>query len=211
MGSSLLFRAAICFAATISTTSSVAQQGFDEPQLRTVGSTELQAMSASSQLVSSKNSVMNSTTELTSLKEVGRGEMEWWWFTLYRARLLTVDGEYHQGKFPMVLEIEYYQDIPSERLLEATVDQWQHLQLDQSRQLQWQASLSELWPDVNEGDTLSLQVLSPDSSQFYFNGKPLEELMPEGFSEDFLAIWLSSQTSRPELRKQLLGEIACDC
>ncbi|GIU13268.1 hypothetical protein TUM4261_27320 [Shewanella sp. c952] len=154
---------------------------------------------------------MNSTAELTSLKEVGRGEMEWWWFTLYRARLLTVDGEYHQGTYPMVLEIEYYQDIPSKRLLEATVDQWQHLQLDQSRQLQWQASLSELWPDVNEGDTLSLQVLSPESSQFYFNGKPLEELMPEGFSEDFLAIWLSSQTSRPELRKQLLGEIACEC
>ena len=210
MGSSLLFRAAICFAAAIST-NSVAQQGFDEPQLRTVGSTELQALPASSQPVNSKNSAMNSTADLTSLKEVGRGEMEWWWFTLYRARLLTVDGEYHQGTYPMVLEIEYYQDIPSKRLLEATVDQWQHLQLDQSRQLQWQASLSELWPDVNEGDTLSLQVLSPESSQFYFNGKPLEELMPEGFSEDFLAIWLSSQTSRPELRKQLLGEIACEC
>lgn len=210
MGSSLLFRAAICFTAAIST-HSMAQQGFDNPQLRTVGPTELQGLSASSQFVASNSSQANVAADLTSLKEVGRGEMEWWWFTLYRARLLTADGEYHQGTYPMVLEIEYYQDIPSERLLEATVDQWQHLQLDQSRQLQWQASLSELWPDVNEGDTLSLQVLSADSSQFYFNGKPLEELMPEGFSEDFLAIWLSSQTSRPELRKQLLGEIACDC
>ncbi|MEZ9822233.1 chalcone isomerase family protein [Shewanella sp. 10N.286.45.A1] len=189
----------------------MAQQGVDNPQLRTVGPTDLQALSASAQFVASKNSQVNVAADIASLKEVGRGEMEWWWFTLYRARLLTVDGEYNQGTYPMVLEIEYYQDIPSERLLEATVDQWQHLQLDQSRQLQWQASLSELWPDVNEGDTLSLQVLSPDSSQFYFNGKPLEELMPEGFSEDFLAIWLSSQTSRPELRKQLLGEIACEC
>lgn len=210
MGSSLLYRAVICIAAAIST-HSMAQQGFDSPQLRTVGPTELQALSASSQFVAGNNTQVNVAADISALKEVGRGEMEWWWFTLYRARLLTVDGEYHQGRYPMVLEIEYYQEIPSERLLEATVDQWQHLQLDKKRQLQWQASLSELWPDVNEGDTLSLQVLSPKSSQFYFNGKPLEELMPEGFSEDFLAIWLSTQTSRPELRKQLLGEIACDC
>ncbi|MEZ9197511.1 chalcone isomerase family protein [Shewanella sp. 10N.286.54.B9] len=210
MGSSLLYRAVICIAAAIST-HSMAQQGFDNPQLRTVGPTELQALSASSQFVAGNNTQVNVAADISALKEVGRGEMEWWWFTLYRARLLTVDGEYHQGRYPMVLEIEYYQEIPSERLLEATVDQWQHLQLDKKRQLQWQASLSELWPDVNEGDTLSLQVLSPKSSQFYFNGKPLEEPMPEGFSEDFLAIWLSTQTSRPELRKQLLGEIACDC
>ncbi|MCL1058611.1 chalcone isomerase family protein [Shewanella gelidimarina] len=148
---------------------------------------------------------------VASFQEVGRGEMQWWWFTLYRARLLTPDGAYSQGQYPLVLDIEYYQDIPSSRLLEATLDQWQHLGLDDSRQLQWQTTLSELWPDVTEGDKLSLKVMSPQVSQFYFNGKPLSKAMPAGFSDDFLSIWLSDQTSRPSLRKQLLGEVACDC
>ncbi|PKG76135.1 hypothetical protein CXF83_05680 [Shewanella sp. Choline-02u-19] len=148
---------------------------------------------------------------VASFQEVGRGEMQWWWFTLYRARLLTPDGAYRQGQYPLVLDIEYYQDIPSSRLLEATLDQWQHLGLDDNRQLLWQTTLSELWPDVTEGDKLSLKVMSPQVSQFYFNGKPLSKAMPAGFSDDFLSIWLSDQTSRPDLRKQLLGEVACDC
>lgn len=148
---------------------------------------------------------------LASLKEVGRGEMEWWWFTLYRARLLTANGVYNQGMYPLILEIEYYQDIPSERLVEATLDQWEHLNLDDNRQQQWQTTISALWPDVVEGDKLSLKVTNAQVSQFYFNGKPLSKAMPAGFSDDFLAIWLSDQTSRPSLKKQLLGEVACDC
>mgnify|MGYP000182354008 CR=1 FL=1 len=189
----------------------MAQTDLHQQHVNSIGPTDQLRLSASTQFNSSSDSGRHITSQVAAFKEVGRGEMEWWWFTLYRARLLTPNGEYQQGHYPMVLEIEYYQDIPNERLLEATVDQWQHLQLEQGRQSQWQASLSELWPDVNEGDILSLQVLSSDKSQFFFNGEPLPQVMPKGFSDDFLAIWLSTNTSRPELRKQLLGEVACDC
>ncbi|MDB2386194.1 chalcone isomerase family protein [Shewanella sp.] len=178
------------------------------------GHTMAQNIETSSPLLSVKgqdSAAGEHVIDNASLKEVGRGEMDWWWLTLYRARLLTLNGTYQQAQTPVTLEIEYYQDIPSERLLEATMDQWQHLKLNKQRQQRWQALLSQLWPDVTEGDTLSLHVLTPRSSQFYFNGKPLPLLMPEGFSDDFLAIWLSAQTSQPELRQQLLGELPCDC
>lgn len=144
-------------------------------------------------------------------QEVGRGEMDWWWFSLYRAKLLTLDGDYSSGEYPVMLDIEYYQDIPSSRLVEATLDQWQHLGVSEQEQQMWLSAIIAIWPDVTEGDRLSLKVISPDLSQFYFNGEPLAEPLPKGFSVDFLAIWLSEQTSRPELRKQLLGELACDC
>ncbi|GIU41777.1 hypothetical protein TUM4438_06830 [Shewanella sairae] len=144
-------------------------------------------------------------------KEVGRGEMQWWWFSLYRAKLLTLDGNYSQGELPLVLDIEYYQEIPSERLVEATLDQWQHLGLSEQSQQKWLAEIKAVWPDVVEGDKLTLRVFDSGVSQFYFNGEPLAKPLPEGFGDDFLAIWLSESTSRPELRKQLLGELACDC
>ncbi|GIU12174.1 MULTISPECIES: chalcone isomerase family protein [unclassified Shewanella] len=155
----------------------------------------------------------NSSVEpdFDSFKEVGRGEMQWWWFALYRAKLLTLDGDYSQGEVPLVLDIEYYQDIPSKRLVEATLDQWQHLGVSEQNQQKWLAAIKSIWPDVNEGDKLTLRVQASGVSQFYFNGEPLAGQMPEGFSDDFLAIWLSESTSRPELRKQLLGELACDC
>ncbi|MCG9729893.1 chalcone isomerase family protein [Shewanella sp. Isolate13] len=149
--------------------------------------------------------------KLGDFKEVGRGEMQWWWFSLYRAKLLTLDGNYSQGELPLVLDIEYYQEIPSERLVEATLDQWQHLGVSEQSQQKWLAEIKHVWPNVVEGDKLTLSVLDSGVSQFYFNGQPLAKPMPKGFSEDFLAIWLSESTSRPELRKQLIGELACDC
>ncbi|MBO2606694.1 hypothetical protein [Shewanella algae] len=39
-----------------------------------------------------------SKAELASFREVGRGEMDWWFITLYRARLLTPDGSYQLGE-----------------------------------------------------------------------------------------------------------------
>ncbi|MGS0676983.1 chalcone isomerase family protein [Shewanella sp. 125m-1] len=159
----------------------------------------------------SSQAIIAPVTDNPSFKEVGRGEMDWWWFSLYRAKLLTLDGDYTQGEYPLILDIEYYQEIPSARLVEATQDQWQHLGVDPQRQQQWLSAIDAIWPDVNEGDRLTLKILTPEHSQFYFNGKPLAQPLPLGFSEDFLAIWLSESTSRPELRKQLLGELACDC
>lgn len=211
-----LMLSSACFAQNAQLENSVFEKSVFEisefkPHLRTIDAADLQGLSVSSTLAASDEAEHRFTATLASFKEVGRGEMQWWWFTLYRARLLTPDGGYSQGTYPLVLEIEYYQEIPSARLLEATVDQWQHLGLDSSRQQQWQTTLSELWPDVTEGDKLSLKVTSSQVSQFYFNGKPLSKAMPAGFSDDFLAIWLSEQTSRPSLRKLLLGEVACDC
>ncbi|MDR8524882.1 MULTISPECIES: chalcone isomerase family protein [Shewanella] len=170
-----------------------------------------QANSSTIKLAAQSTTTYSSERKAPVFKEVGRGEMQWWWFSLYRARLLTLDGDYSSGEYPVMLDIEYYQDIPSDRLVEATLDQWQHIGVSEQDQQQWLSAISAVWPDVTEGDSLSLKVISPDSSQFYFNGEPLAEPLPKGFSNDFLAIWLSEQTSRPELRKQLLGELACDC
>ncbi|WP_299801947.1 chalcone isomerase family protein [uncultured Shewanella sp.] len=176
-------------------------------------STQIASLQIHSQQAASltKNVSSSAEPDFDSFKEVGRGEMQWWWFSLYRATLLTLDGDYKQGESPLVLDIEYFQEIPSERLVEATLDQWQHLGVSKQNQQKWLAAINSIWPDVVEGDKLTLRVLGSGVSQFYFNGEPLAEPMPKGFSEDFLAIWLSEATSRPELRKQLLGELACDC
>ncbi|MCL1138793.1 chalcone isomerase family protein [Shewanella pneumatophori] len=193
----------------------IVQQLIDESLQINASSTDTEAQAAHSTKTDAQDIL--SQINLTPLhksddfKEVGRGEMQWWWFSLYRAKLLTLDGNYSQGELPLVLDIEYYQEIPSERLVEATLDQWQHLGLSKQRQQKWLAEIKAVWPDVVEGDKLTLRVLDSGVSQFYFNDEPLAKAMPKGFSDDFLAIWLSEQTSRPELRKQLLGELGCDC
>ncbi|MCK8043789.1 chalcone isomerase family protein [Shewanella sp. 1CM18E] len=200
---------------TSSAQAKIVQQLIDESLQIGSSSTDTKPQAAHYQKTDSQEVLtqIDKTTlqQSDDFKEVGRGEMQWWWFSLYRAKLLTLDGNYSQGEQPLVLDIEYYQEIPSERLVEATLDQWQHIGVSQQRQQKWLAEIKSVWPDVVEGDKLTLSVLDSGVSQFYFNGEPLAKPLPKGFSDDFLAIWLSEQTSRPELRKQLLGELACDC
>lgn len=158
-------------------------------------------------------------TELARFREVGRGEMDWWFMTLYRARLLTPDGSYQPNSFPQQLEIQYYRDIPASRLLEATKHQWLHLGYDREQISAWLALLEGLWPDVKQGDRLSFVANGPQRGHFLFNDKPLAAIVIDEsassehkrFADAFLAIWLSERSSRPQLRAQLIGEQACKC
>ncbi|WP_412514365.1 hypothetical protein [Shewanella indica] len=160
-----------------------------------------------------------SKAELASFREVGRGEMDWWFITLYRARLLTPDGSYQPNSFPQQLEIQYYRDIPASRLLEATKHQWLHLGYDREQISAWLALLEEIWPDVEQGDRLSFVASGPQRGHFLFNDKPLAAIVIDEsassehkrFADAFLAIWLSERSSRPQLRAQLIGEQACKC
>lgn len=148
------------------------------------------------------------------LKEVGRGEMRWMWFELYRARLLTLSGQYSAAErtlYPQMLDIEYYRQIDSKDLVEATLEQWQHLGFGEQEIKQWQDALVSAWPNVNSGDRLSFLVKNDDVGEFFYNDKSIGEISVTGFAQAFLAIWLSENTSRPDLRAQLLGEKACDC
>ena len=148
------------------------------------------------------------------LKEVGRGEMRWMWFELYRARLLTLSGQYSEAErtlYPQMLDIEYYRQIDSKDLVEATLEQWQHLGFGEQEIKQWQDALVSAWPNVNPGDRLSFLVKNDDVGEFFYNDKSIGEISVTGFPQAFLAIWLSENTSRPDLRAQLLGEKACDC
>ncbi|GGE88889.1 hypothetical protein [Shewanella carassii] len=160
-----------------------------------------------------------SKAELASFREVGRGEMDWWFMTLYRARLLTPDGSYQPNSFPQQLEIQYYRDIPASRLLEATKHQWLHLGYDREQISAWLALLEDIWPDVEQGDRLSFVASGPQRGHFLFNDKPLAAIVIDEsassehkrFADAFLAIWLSERSSRPQLRAQLIGEQACKC
>lgn len=208
---SIIWALSVLLVLSSSAQAKIVQQLIDEsPKIAASASGGNLSKEAHSQQVLSQAN-QTSLQQSDDFKEVGRGEMQWWWFSLYRAKLLTLDGDYSHGELPLVLDIEYYQEIPSERLVEATLDQWQHIGVSKQRQQKWLAEIKSVWPDVVEGDKLTLSVLDSGVSQFYFNGEPLAKPLPKGFSEDFLAIWLSESTSRPELRKQLLGELACDC
>ena len=140
------------------------------------------------------------------LQKVGEARLDVFIWPVYHSRLYTADGSYVTGQRPVRLEIEYLRDIDADDLVARTGAEWRHLNVTHERRQRWLARLTDLWPDVTEGDILSLVVDERNVSTFYRNGERLGTLEDPEFGQQFLDIWLSPDTSRPELRLAMLGK-----
>ncbi|MBP7546450.1 MAG: chalcone isomerase family protein [Corallincola sp.] len=144
------------------------------------------------------------------LQPLGEGRFSRFLFDIYDARLFAASSSWPgqlQQALPVALELTYLRDIEAEDLVEATADQWQ-LQsqwANHPQQSQWLASLRQLWPDVRRGDRLAVLVDEEGLTHFYHNGSAIGVVSAPEFGRAFLDIWLSPQTSAPDLRAQLIG------
>lgn len=143
-----------------------------------------------------------------SFKIVGEGNYSYWFWDLYHARLLSVDGRFvdYQQSAPLQLELTYARDITKKEFIDATIEQWK---IQQGAILKvhkiWAGELNTLWLDVKKGDKLTATLRLDGLVEFYFNGEPLGNTTDPAFGKAFFDIWLSEKTTAPELRKQLLA------
>lgn len=141
-----------------------------------------------------------------ALRQVGEGHLRVLFWPVYNSRLYTADGAYREQQRPIRLEIEYLRAIAAEDLVARTREEWAFQGLLHPEQEEWLARLAVLWPDVDDGDVLALEVDRQGVSRFYCNGELLGTIADPDFGRAFLAIWLSPGTSRPDLRQALLGQ-----
>lgn len=137
-------------------------------------------------------------------KELGQAKFSILFFDIYQSRLLTKNENFNQKNKPYIFEITYLKDITNKDLVERTVEQWQHLSIDKSEYQKYIPQLLSLWPNITASDKLAL-VVYDEKSVFYYNNRLLGEISDSEFGDLFIDIWLSSQTSQPKLRQQLLG------
>jgi len=139
------------------------------------------------------------------LKKVGQGTMSWMFIDIYDAEFFTSNGKYKPNQFPQVLTITYLKDIKQKRLIDATKEQWVLQGQNSESVKRWIAILSDIWPDIQQGDKLTFYVEQNKKGTFFHNGQAIGHIKEQAFSMAFLSIWLSEKTSQPELRQQLLG------
>lgn len=139
-----------------------------------------------------------------SLTKVGDARMEYLFWDVYDATLFTTTGEYKLGDNPIKFKLTYLRDFAAKDIVKATNEQWQHLGKKQLT-TQYSDKLLAMWPNIKKGESLTLVTNKQGLSVFYHNDKHIGEINEPGFAADFLAIWLSENTSEPALRKQLLG------
>lgn len=144
----------------------------------------------------------------SEFKKVGSALFSVLFWDIYNSTLYTESGKYNKddSQQPLVFKIDYLRDISRDDLIERTIEQWQHLDISEKEYLQFLPLLTEIWPNISAGDSLTL-LIKDQKSFFYFNDIYIGHVEDESFGPLFLSIWLSPKTSQKLLRKKLLGEI----
>ena len=135
----------------------------------------------------------------------GQGEMRWFGLRLYEASLWAPNGRW-QAELPYALELRYARDIPSGRLVDASIQEMQRLgAADDERLARWKVALEQVFPDVRSGDVIVGMHLPARGAEFYHQGRLTGRIDDVDFARAFFAIWLDERTREPGLRARLLG------
>nr|WP_086937435.1 hypothetical protein [Thaumasiovibrio occultus] len=135
---------------------------------------------------------------------VGKAQLTWGFWKVYNSELRTPSGEY-AAQESLALTITYLRNIPSERLVEATEQQWKKLGYPLGQRRDWIAFLSPIWPDVREGDAITFYLKQDGKGEFWLDDRLLAHSEDIEMNRAFIGIWLSQQTEYPELRLGLIG------
>jgi hypothetical protein len=151
---------------------------------------------------------LNTMLDTRNFVSIGETTFSILFWDLYKSQLLTTSGKYPIDikKDDLIMDIRYLADISSDDLIERTIEQWQYLGIAPENYQGYLPELKAIWPDITDGDSLSLLIYQ-GRSVFYYNQQYVGVINEPKFGQIFLAIWLSEKTSEPSLRLELLGSI----
>jgi hypothetical protein len=140
---------------------------------------------------------------------VGDYRFTYWGFDVYHASLWassTAFAPLDWATQRLVLELRYLRDFQGRDIAQRSIAEMQgQSPLNAEQSAAWRQSLQALLPNVRSGETLTGVYLPEAGAQFLHQGKPLGDIREPEFARRFFGIWLSPQTSQPQLRQQLLA------
>ena len=140
---------------------------------------------------------------------IGQTSFRKYGFHIYDASYwqLEKNSQSDQTTNSSALMIAYARNIKAEKLVANTEKQWEKIGISEDYPIsQWLAELSNIWPDVSEGDLLIALVTPGGSTEFYSGEELLGVITDTEFGPVFLDIWLGSASRYQKHRKELLNE-----
>lgn len=145
---------------------------------------------------------------LAGARVVGQGTLRFLGFDIYRARLWVRPGfdAEHYGAHPLALELTYQRHFTAEAIAKRSIEEMRRVgSFSAPQATRWQQALQAALPDVKPGDRL-LGVYQPGvGAVFRMGGRQVGEVADAEFARLFFGIWLSPQTSEPQLRQALIA------
>jgi len=149
-----------------------------------------------------------SAAELPGAKLHGQGRLTFLGLAIYDIRLWVREG-FNPARWDaheLMLEIVYSRALHGHRIAQRSLDEMRRQRaLDAPTGTRWLEQMQQLFPDVRRGDRIA-GVYRPDgTATFFVNGAARGQVRDGDFARLFFGIWLSAQTSEPQLRERLLA------
>jgi hypothetical protein len=130
-------------------------------------------------------------------------------FEVYQATLWVAPGfvqtAYEQSLF--ALDLAYRRDFSGADIAQRSIAEMRRqAPMTPVQEASWESQMRALFPDVRTGDRITGVNQPATGVVFWSNGRLLGEVRDPAFAKQFFGIWLSPQTSEPQLRRALLAQ-----
>ena len=140
-------------------------------------------------------------------QKVGQGRLTYLLWDVYDATLYAPGGAWQKDQ-PFALQLSYLRDITGKKIADRSVEEMRNQALADEVQLAtWHAQMSNIFPDVGEGISLTGVYTKDGVTVFYRDNNEIGRIEDPEFSRAFFGIWLNEATSAPDLRRKLLGTV----
>ena len=143
---------------------------------------------------------------MPQVKVVGGGEFTFLGLSVYDGYYWSPARGYSPLQ-PFALDLHYRRTLKGAMIAERSVDEISRLGYGTpDERSRWGLAMKQIFPNVTEGDRITGVNVPGVGARFFHNGKLIGEIAEPTFAQAFFGIWLDPKTSRPDFRKQLLGE-----
>ncbi len=136
----------------------------------------------------------------------GSGELRFLGLSIYDGHFWSAERGYSLAR-AFALDLHYHRDLTGAQIVQRSVDEIVQLGYGSTAErARWARLMKQFFPDVRRGDRLTGVNVPGQGARFYFNGDPIGEIAELAFAQAFFGIWLDPSTSRPDFRRQIMGE-----
>ena len=146
-------------------------------------------------------------SELPAARWRGTGVLRFLGLRIYDAHLWSAEAVAGDGADQaLALVLVYARQLVGEQIASRSLKEMNRIgRINDEQSSRWLTAMTQLFPDVKDGDRLTGIQRPGVATRFFLNGQFRGEVADPDFTRLFFGIWLSPRTSEPRLREQLLG------
>lgn len=144
-------------------------------------------------------------SRMQGAQKVGSSTFSYLFWDIYTAELFSKSGRY-LPEAPYALKLTYARAFEGAAIAERSVEEMRkHTRVGDAVAQDWLQTLSSIFPDVREGDSLTGFRDAEDHTQFLLNGASIGSVADQSFTEAFFRIWLADSLKSKTFYRELTG------